>query len=219
MISWNDFVPALEELYVLKGKKERLDDDLTYLEKVFAYTEALWHKNFEQMSDIRFVLLGEAPVLDNYIYDDTTSLTAFFHHRVDPCVESVSLSDKARLLPMLRKSGFLVVDIFPFAFGKQTAVQYPGRTNAAFEMMFESLLERYLLPKLDLIKVKAIPSIQFAWRYRKQKALTELLAARLEEIELLSPRDQIGCVGSSNMSIDTYALECLFARARTSATA
>lgn len=204
----------LEELYALKGKADDLSDDAWCLERTFRSTEDMWQQNFDGMTQVRFILLGESPVLDKYIYNEAAPLTIFFHHRLVPHVEPVAYRDKAILLPLLREAGFLVLDVFPFALSERTALSYPGRLDSSFEWAFETLLERYLLPKLELIRAKAIAPVQFAWRYRKHQGLSDLLLTRLREVGLLSSRDQIGCVGSSNMPIDTKALECLFARVR-----
>lgn len=200
----------------MKGKPEKLSEDSPYLEAAFRTTEKLWRHNFEMMSEVRFVLLGESPVTDKYIYNEAKPLTVFFHHRLVPRVKSVKYRDKAFLLPLLRESGFLVLDVFPFALSERTALSYPGRIDSVFNWVFEALLDRYLLPKLELIRTKAIPSVQFAWRYKKHRALSDRLGARLKGCGLLSSREQIGCVGSSNMPIDANALETQFAKVRLS---
>lgn len=214
MIDWNELQPVLTELYALEGKSERLAEDVPGLEEAFRSTEKLWQQNFDQMSEVRYVLLGESPVADKYIYNEAKPLTIFFHHRLVPRVESVEYRDKAFLLPLLRESGFLVLDVFPFALGERTALSYPGRIDSVFNLVFEALQDRYLWPKLELIRTKAIPSVQFAWRYKKHRALSDRLAACLKEFGLLSPSGQIGCVGSSNMPIDANALEAQFAKVR-----
>ncbi len=206
--SWDDLKNTLSSIYEESGVSDSFSEDEPNLKKAYQKTEALWKKQFELIDRIRFVLIGEAPLFgdkQSYFYNEESKLTTFFRHQIQPEVKSVS-ADKPGLLRHLQKSEFIVLDLFPYALNDKTAISYRKKFKGKYIELFEKTYDLYLKPKLELIKIKSDKNIKFSFRYKKHKVLTDKMKSRLEKNGFSESSIQVGCVGSSNMSIDTKKL-------------
>ena len=184
--SWDDLKNTLSSIYKEFGASDSFSEDEPNLKNAYQKTEALWKKQYELIDRIRFVLIGEAPLFgdEESYFDNNESpkLTAFFRHQIQPEVKSVSSAEKSDLLKKLRKNGFIVLDLLPYALNDKTAISYQKkfRGNKYIEL-FEKTYDLYLKPKLELIKIKSDKNIKFSFRYKKHRVLTDKVRFRLGE--------------------------------------
>ncbi len=210
--TWNELTNILHIIYEEHGMLVRLSKDADDLEEAFIHIEKLWEEQFKKIDRINFILLGEAPRYGSdrsYFYNADSKYTAFFRHEISPSVISTSLS-KPVLFHHLRESGFIILDLFPFAFNDNTAISYrPNfRSKKKVKKLFERTYEYYLEPKLKKIQGKSHKNTVFCLRYKKHKGMLEkVIQTRLNEVGFSFDISDIGCVGSSNMPIDTKELE------------
>jgi len=209
--SWGDLKITLSSIYKEFGVSDSFSKDEPNLKNAYLCTEALWKKQYKSIDRIYFVLIGEAPLFgdrQSYFYNEEFKLTPFFRHQIQPEVKSVSSAEKSDLLRKLRENGFIILDLFPYALNDKTAISYQKkfRSKKIYIKLFERTYDLYLKPKIELIKIKSAKNIKFSFRYKKHKVLTDKMKFRLGENGFSESSIQVGCVGSSNMSIDTKKL-------------
>lgn len=209
--NWNELEHILHDIYAKHDVSHSLSDDKKKLKEAYFFTENLWHRQFETFSNIRFVLLGEAPLFGDektYFYNENSKLTSFFRHTLKPEVSVFpSCEKKAALFAHLRDQGFIIVDLFPYALNDVTALNYKSLIKGeAYKSLLEMTYEAYLKPKLKILKGKSVANVRFCFRYRKQLLLKDYIGNKLRE-QTFPNFGNIGCVGSSNMPIDKNLLK------------
>jgi hypothetical protein len=212
---WKNLSPCLKAIYETYGMSGSLSKDEKDLKKAFIHTEQLWESQFQQMGKIRFVLLGEAPLYgqnESYFYNENSEYTAFFRHEIHPIVKLTHIK-KADLFKHLRENGFIILDIFPFAFNDDTAFKFKKISRKRLQNLFCAISEYYFKPKLEKIRTKSNKKTAFSLRYKKHKVLLDILRVHLKTMGFLANGTDIGCIGSKNMPLDIEKLEIEYRKA------
>ena len=154
--------------------------ELKYYKYSLQQTEKVWTETFKKMKDIRFVLLGEAPLFgekESYFYNPASGATSFFTYK-DAEVICGEITGRNRLSQGLREkklnlisglcdAGFLILDVYPFCFTPPlTAISYRQiEKKNHLQWLFQKTFSSWLEPKLSLIH-SINPSAQFGFRYK-----------------------------------------------------
>ena len=183
-----------------------------YLQHAYNKTTELWVEQLDRMSEVQFLLIGEAPQYgeqERYFYNPKSRLTWFFRHWVTPNISSATNADKTKLLEHLSDFGFLIVDLFPYAFNKQdTTINYQDHFKPSdFVNLFSHTYRWYLKPRLEAINIISGNRIGVALRYKRHMVLNRKLGNALREVGFVIANNDIGCVASSNIPLDQSALE------------
>ena len=167
------FKESLNRFY---GKDlEKLEKDIDYLWDAFCHTEDLWWKNINQITEVRYVLIAEAPLYGekrSYIYNPETSGTVFLGlSTVAKLLELLghqpTVKSKHEMLSKMREIGVVVLDLFPFAFNNVTTYQYGRLSENIRTSLAHSCSFWFLKPKLREIFKKREEHLTFGVRYTR----------------------------------------------------
>lgn len=198
---WKKLEQALSETYDTLHLDNHLAQDVSYLKRAYFKTERLWAKNFSRIKSVNVVMLSEAPLFgskETYFYNPDAGLTSFFQLNDAKAILGDDFADqlmydddrvkKAYLLQELAGSGFVVLDLFPFALNESdTGLTYRNLPAKAYQALFQSISDIYFKPKLEEILRKGSPI--FLFRYgRLQKLLNKLVREQLQSTVM---RDKI----------------------------
>ena len=177
---WLHYYSVLDELYKKMAITKLTEMDRHYFKHSIMQTELRWGKAFAQMSEIRFVLLGEAPLFgekESYFYNPASGATSFFTYKdAEVVCGEVSGSNKLsggvrerklNLISGLTNAGFLILDVYPFCFAPPlTAISYRQIEKKNHLLwLFKNTYLSWLKPKLN--KIYALnPSVHFGFRYK-----------------------------------------------------
>ena len=219
---WDALAKKLPDIYKVKG--QILDKaELRYLKKAYLDTERLWLSQLESMVP-KVVLLSEAPLYGankNYFYNPDTPPSAFFWFNDARAVAGEDFSQgkkfknarkkKQFLINSANDSGLLILDLFPYAFNENTALNYRKVSKELYQRIFQDSVKEHLREKLDLIREKCSKSPLFLYRYDRIKVrINEYVASELCSKKLLVKNTAIASVGGTNMSLDRKSLEVQF---------
>jgi hypothetical protein len=178
--------------------------DEKYLRNAFNFTESLWFEQYKSINKIKLVMLSEAPLFGNskkYFYNPEAKFSSFFYFNdlkalSDGQIQtqfSTHKEKKQYMLRSLNERGFLILDIFPFAFNPvNTKINYRNMGVKKYKKIFESTHPFYLSPKLKLIKIKRMAGIKFIFRYKRLMDRTgNFLERSLRENGLFKSNDEL----------------------------
>jgi len=221
-VKWKPIEGALREIYTKLRLTDEFGFDVAYLKKAFNFTEELWWMQFDRMTDVKVVMLSEAPLFgpeQAYIYNPETNTTAFFHfndlsallgNKIPSLRFESVVARKTFLIACLAECGLLVLDIFPFAFNpKLTQINYRKIQKTLYNRLLAETVSVYLKPKINAILSKSKPT--FVYRYKKLADKTNLFVENeLKKMELIGNDDKLSCVGGTNMSLNRDKLGKFF---------
>ena len=213
-IKWQPIERVMRELYADLGIDDKYVSDIDYLKKSFDFTEELWWSQLDRMTDIKVVMLSEAPLFgpkQTYIYNPKTSPSAFFHFNdlsalLDKKILSFQfdsvVAKKSFLIDCLAENGLLVLDLFPYALNpKITQINFRTIPKTLYRQLLFETESVYLRPKIEAILSKSKPV--FVYRYKKLADKTNrFMEDELKQMKLIENDGKLTCVGGTNMSID-----------------
>jgi len=223
--NWSELESTLKDLYNQIEKSESFNNDLDYLRTAYYRVETLWKSVVLDLPLLRMVLLAEAPMFgpeEKYFYNPAAGASEFFTYLdaealVGELCATSRLIDgerprKADMLKRLTRSGFLVLDLFPFAFRPgYTAVDYRKLSNKPlYSQLFQKTSRQHLIPKLSLIKTKIVETTVFVFRYsRVHQALESDVGDILQKCNPRLRLDKIDSIHSGR-NINRERLKDLF---------
>lgn len=207
------------KLYSYNGVPDTkfLTDEL-YLKSAYYGIEYFWLTQYINLKDIRFVMISEAPlwnVTDSYFYNPNSKDTKFFSVADLDYVLKSKITTKQQMLVELNKIGFIILDIFPFAFNnnKGTTTQYHYDYNKLMKLkgintFLNDIFNYYLMYKLDLIASKRGEHIKFFYRYNKVLPIKKYVELKLLQKGLISKNQlrKLPSVHSSYQALDKIKL-------------
>ena len=212
---WNYVSEGLKSLYSEWGKGDSFEKDENYLHEAFNFIEPLWGQQFNNITTINFVMISEAPRYgskETYFYNPDAVFTSFFWFDdikafSKPGLETYSMPNQKKkeyVYNILSQNGFIILDIFPFAFNEsETKVSYRNLKRGEYKQTLDRSYPSYLKLKLQLIKNKSHSETRFFYRYKFLKDIVNnYLRDKLLENQLLCKDDDIPCIGGKNMSLD-----------------
>lgn len=207
-MNWNTLSTILKNLYNANNvPQNKFKSDELYLRRAFYGIEYFWLTQYLNLKDIRYVMISEAPLwgdTDAYFYNPNfTGNARFFSNKDLNYILKLNTTTRPQMINVLNKIGFLVLDVFPFAFnnkkGTATKYQYDYKTLMGLKginTFLNDIFNSFLMHKLDLIASKRGEPIKFFYRYNK------VVPPIKQEIELrllqkaLIPRNQMGSLPS-----------------------
>ncbi len=219
-INWKRLAEVLHALYSDYGMESRFSQDIEYLSAAYEFTENLWAKQINRMSEVRLVMLSEAPLYgseQSYIYNPDTKPTAFFHFNdLSAIIDADQMetdfdsprSKKSYMIDCLAQNGFLFLDIFPFALNPMiTAFNFKKMSAKMYNRLLAESVPFYLRPKLQWISEKSNGETQFVYRYKKLIDRTgQIVGSALQEIGLIPAGIELEHIGGTNMPLDRSKL-------------
>ncbi|MGA1600469.1 MAG: hypothetical protein ACO4AU_15580 [bacterium] len=209
-----NFQKTLNSFYQAKGKDPSPDEG--QLLTAYEHTESLWWENLSRVRQVRYLLVGEAPLYGEkraYIYNPETPGTAFLGKST---VEKLlllkgregQLSGKRAMLEAMRSLGLVVLDLFPFALNDRTQLTYARLSDADREHLAAQCRSWHLRPKLEALQEKASERLVCGVRYlRLEPFARKVLESCVPNPETLQV--ELACQRRANAPLD---LERLAAR-------
>ncbi len=201
-MNWNTLVTILQNLYTANGYQTNFISDELYLRRAFYGIEYYWLTQYINLKDIRYVMISEAPLWGNndaYFYNPNyTGNASFFNNGDLKHVLKLKTTTRHQLLYELNKIGFIVLDIFPFAFNSQTQFQYNKdytQLKKRYATFIDDVFDNFLMHKLDLIASKRGKSIKLFYRYNKVSRVKPDIESRLLQKGLIIA-NQVGFLPS-----------------------
>jgi len=175
---------VIENFYKHLGKTSSIEKDSHYLISAFKEVDEFWNANFNLISRLNFVLIGEAPLYKDgkhYFYNPSSGATEFFNYKnCEEICGKLSAPQKVingrrlrkeEMLAKMQESGILILDMFPLCLAKDTtAVNYREVSHKDLKVLFDLVKDNYLLSKLRLLKLKN-PRVKFGFRYSNTKTI------------------------------------------------
>ena len=213
--SWHYISEGLDALYWELGIEDSFEKDNVYLQEAYNATENLWNRQFNSIKIINYVMIAEAPRYgsgETYFYNPEAEFSSFFWF--DDLEAFSKIDSKAYLMlnqqkkeyvfKILRIKGFIIVDIFPFAFNDEdTCISYRKIGKAKYRKILKQSYPNYLQIKLRRVKDKSHNQTKIFYRYKFLKNLVDdYVRNKLFENQLIKNYEQIPCIGGDNMSLD-----------------
>jgi hypothetical protein len=199
---------ALEQ--ALRDCERVTAEECAYLKSALVATERMWADNFAKVATVRYVLLSEAPLFGSsrrYFYNPASPFGAFFHFRDAEAILGDGFpkqrTGKEFLLAELARAGFIVLDLFPFAFNQDDTptVTYRKMSMSRYRQLFQRTASPYFDRKRDVILERGRPIFMFRYEATR-RALGDLVNAELAKRNI----DPAQSVGSTNMPLDRERL-------------
>jgi len=219
-MDWSLISSSLKKIYQELNLISYFEKDEKYLSEAFYFTEKLWEDQFDSIDKLNVVMISEAPLFGNikkYIYNIDTAPSSFFYYQdlnAFPTFNNeyntvTSRDKKIIMLDEFRVNGFLILDIFPFAFNKHdTALNYRKMSQKVYKKLLDSTINNYLKPKLETCLKKANDDTLFLYRYKR---LYKKTGNHFDSIlsELSNEQHIIDSISGGNMSLDRDKLRIL----------
>ena len=143
--NWALFENAIKQL----TPKTWAQSELIYLRDAYLETERIWLEEVKKITAPRIVLLGEAPLYGkekNYIYNPKTPPSSFLRASdFEDIYIHTEKRDKVTLIKLMRESGIVVVDAFPFVFNTTDNLtlnfSYMKRPSKRYRVLLHKVFE------------------------------------------------------------------------------
>ena len=179
----------LKEFYSNKVFEGKFDEDIKYLENAFVDINRIWFNNFNQIEEVKFLMIAEAPLWgekNKYIYNPNTNNSQFFYRSDLEDVLKKPISDKKEFIKICNEMGLLIVDISPFALNlENTAINYRKNKNNSqkltekeYRQLVSLTIPTYFAEKIKAVSKKKSKDIKVFFRYSRVKNSFEDLIAK-----------------------------------------
>jgi hypothetical protein len=167
--------------YTRNGIINLFEQDNKYLEDAFNEITGIWFNNFDQISEVKYLMIAEAPLwskLKSYIYNPNTPSTQFFYKSDLEYILNTQIKDKAEFIRVCNEIGLLIIDISPFALNSEdTIINYRNRsknnpyglTKELYRGLAELTIPFFFEKKIKAIVLKMSSDIKVFFRYTRVK--------------------------------------------------
>ena len=180
----------LQDFYSENGILEHFGKDNKYLESAFHEINEMWLQNLEQIKEVRYLMIAEAPLWGkdkSYIYNPKAKNTSFFYKSYLESVLDIQISDKQDFIKCCNEIGLLIVDISPFALNFDNTVINYGKDKShsrklddtGYRRLIEHTISIFFEKKLELFATKKCLNIKVFFRYDRVK---KIFQGRISEI-------------------------------------
>lgn len=171
---------SLEELYPIPLAKVKdifgekcIDNQLPILNETFNYTERKWNENLKRLSQVKYVLLSEAPPHPEnrddirYFYGIDDNREHIKRSIILSCVWKTFCKNKEKpvkgsdILDTLAEHGFLLLDTLPFAMKYTSRI----RKTANYKCLVR-ICKDYLLEKINNRNIDWHDNVQLAIAFK-----------------------------------------------------
>lgn len=181
---------VLLELYKRQGLENSFVDDNSYLKTVFVETNILWKQNFNQLTNIKLVIIGEAPLWGdkkNYIYNPDTHNTQFFTRNDLGKELGITIKNKVEFIEQCIEIGLVFIDTLPFALNQNiTKLNFQKMSEYDYRYLFEKTASDFFQKKLNDLLTKSTKQTKVAFRYSRTKNyIGDLIESQLKQNNIL----------------------------------
>lgn len=209
--NWQALEVIISDFYSKKGIIEHLPSDINYLSKAYLEIESIWKLHYDQIDQINYVMLSEAPLWGSnrkYIYNPDINNSQFFYRSDLEYVLDDMIPNKTEFITQMNKMGLIILDISPFPLNQfDTHINYRSISKSDYMRLLYDTLPLFFAAKLDLIAKKKSKSIKFFYRYaRVKKAFEDLISEAIVKKDLVASSNEIKDVSQIGGGIDRIKL-------------
>lgn len=221
-MNYNDNKEILRELYTQKGLTTNFEKDSQYLEDAFNKITEIWFANLDQIREVKYLMIAEAPLWGNkesYIYNPRTPFTQFFYKSDLESVLGITINDKEDFINTCNDIGLLIIDISPFAFNTEdTTINYRrksasnpyGITKREYKQLIKETLPFFFECKIQAVAPKMSANIKVFFRYaRVKRAFQNIVFDTLVDYHLIQSQNDILEISNQAGGIDRDKLRAI----------
>jgi hypothetical protein len=198
---------VLRNFYTSCGILESFNSDNKYLESAFNAINHLWNDNFEEIENVRFLMIAEAPMWGNdrkYFYNPEAKDSSFFRKNVLGEALGIPITNKLDFIRRCNEIGLLIVDILPYALNNNTTISYQQMRKSDYRRLLKETTPFYFRKKMMAIKKKVSNDTKVFYRYkgRVKDWSADLICPILIENGIIESATDILDVAGHNMPMD-----------------
>lgn len=211
-IDYKDNEQIIESFYDSFGLATKFEKDNIYLKNAFDEIKNIWLDNFDKISEIKYLLIAEAPLWGKkkkYIYNPETNNTQFFYRSDLEKILDISILNKREFIKTCNEIGLLIVDISPFPLNSyDTSINYRKLTKKEYKQLVSLTIPTFFEKKIKLITQKKSAQIKVFFRYSRVKnAFQDLISDVLIKNKLIKKLEDIGDISQTGGGIDRIKLK------------
>lgn len=210
-----NYIPSKEVLrnFYLENKIiDNFEKDNQYLESAFSEITDIWFENLDQIEEVKYLMIAEAPLwgkTKNYIYNPKTKFTQFFFKSDLEHLLNATIKDKADFVRRCNEIGLLIIDISPFALNPtDTTINYRTISKPQYLDLVKDTIPFFFEEKIKAISPKKSESIKVFFRYaRVMQTFQELISSVLIKHDSIQNKNEISEISQQGGSIDRVKFE------------
>lgn len=206
----------LQNFYSEHGISEHFEKDNHYLEAAFHEITEMWLQNLEQIKEVRYLMIAEAPLWGkdkSYIYNPAAKNTSFFHKGHLEYVLKTRIANKQDLINKFNEIGLLVIDVSPFALNLNTIINYMKNTVESkqlcprqYRALIEPTIPFFFTDKIKLISSMLSDDISMFYRYGRVRTVHDIISKVLVTNRMIRADDDIPLISKQGGMIDKAKL-------------
>ena len=213
-MNYNDNKQVLKDFYAQNGILEQFEKDNDYLEAAFHEITNIWFQNLEQIGEVRYLMIGEAPLWGkskNYIYNPDTRNTQFFQKSDLEHITNLKIINKPDFINRCNETGLLIIDISPFALNpKDTTINYRNISEYQYHELVKKTIPTFFEEKIKAICPKKATSIKVFFRYmRVQKYFKGIISEVLIKHQIINSENEISEISQQGGGIDRMKFDLI----------
>ena len=213
-MSYRGNANVLRSFYAKYGLGYFFDRDNQYLESAFNDITRLWVENLDQINEVRFIMIAEAPLwgqVQKYIYNPNIKSSVFFYCNDLRDALHCEIKDKRDFLLKCQDIGLVIVDISPFALNsRDTAITYREMGKKKYRQLVEHTIPSFFEKKIEAICAKKAKRVKVFFRYKTVKDTFQDLVSRvLIANDIIKSELDILDVSGDNMPMDRKKLRSI----------
>lgn len=202
----------LLEFYTENNIAENFERDNKYLEQAFNEMTDIWFSNLEQIKEVKYLMIAEAPLwgqAKSYIYNPETKFTQFFFKSNLEYILDTSIEDKTDFIKQCNKVGLLIIDISPFALNPTyTTINYRSIGQSQYIDLVKDTIPTFFEEKIKAIKPKKAHDIKVFFRYtRVMQTFQNVISSVIIKHNFIQNKKEILEISQQGGSIDRAKLE------------
>lgn len=216
---------VLRDYYIHSGIIDYFEEDNNYLEDAFDEITKTWFDNLDQIKEVKYLMIAEAPLWGSsksYIYNPLTSFTQFFHKSDLESVLNIQIKNKGKFIERCNEIGLLIIDISPFALNSQdTIINYRnkskdnpyGLTKHQYREFVKLTIPTFFEEKIKAIAPKKSSDIRVFFRYtRVKKGFHDLISEVLIKNDLIKNGNEISDISMKGGGMDRHKLRLIISQ-------
>jgi len=204
----------LKSFYTRQGLSSHFDRDCLYLENAFNEISNIWLNNLDQIDQVNFILIAEAPLWGKkkkYIYNPEINNSQFFYRSDLGDILNKDITDKKSFIKECNHIGLLIIDISPFALNPtDTSINYRTIRINQYRELVQLTIPYFFELKIKAANEKASKNVKAFFRYARVKNnFEDLISKVLLNNKVISSPNEIGDIFQNGGGIDKSKLKQL----------
>lgn len=204
-----NYIPSKEALrnFYLENNIDNFEKDSQYLESAFSKIRDIWFENLNQIEEVKYLMIAEAPLWGkskSYIYNTETKFTQFFFKSDLEYVLKAPIKDKVDFIRRCNEIGLLIIDISPFTLNPtDTTINYRTIGKSQYLELVKNTIPFFFEEKLKAIAPQKANKIKVFFRYARVKLIFEdLISSVLIKHNFIQNKEEISEISQQGGSID-----------------